>query len=142
MDDDDAGRQEPGKNDRGKQDLGKHDDVVLVYATCPSVVVAEAVGTPLVESGIAACLNILPAMTSIYRWQGRLHKDDECVLIIKTRASLAGQVIAEASARHPYDEPAFLMLPVAGGSQGFIDWIRRETTSAVVGSVSRTADME
>lgn len=129
-------------NDAAQQDRGKHDDVVLVYATCPSVVVAEAVGTPLVESGIAACLNILPTMTSIYRWQGRLHKDGECVLIIKTRASLAEQVIAEARARHPYDEPAFLVLPVAGGSRGFIDWIRGETASAAAAIVSPTADKE
>ncbi len=124
------------------RDIGsEHEGVVLVYATCPNAAVAEAVGVPLVESGIAACLNILPAMTSIYRWQGRLHKDGECVLIVKTRASLAERVIGEARSRHPYDEPAFLVLPVAGGSQGFIDWIRGETAIAAAAAENANIDI-
>lgn len=103
------------------------DEPVLIYATCPNVDVATAVGEPLVEAGLAACLNILPAMTAIYSWQGRLHKDNECVLIIKTRASLAERVITDARSRHPYDEPAFLVVPVLGGSASYIHWIMQET---------------
>lgn len=109
--------------------MNDSDAPVLIYATCPDVAVAEAVGAPLVEDGLAACLNILPAMTSIYRWHGRLHKDSECVLIVKTRASLADRAIAEARARHPYDEPAFLVLPVTGGAAGFMTWIMGETAA-------------
>ena len=117
------------------------DAPVLIYATCPNVDVATAVGEPLVEAGLAACLNILPAMTAIYRWQGRLHKDNECVLIIKTRASLADQVISDARARHPYDEPAFLIIPAIGGSAGFIEWIMQETAVAAM-SVTAQNDGE
>lgn len=110
--------------------MDENDKPVLIYATCPSSAVAEAVGTPLVESGLAACLNIIDAMTAIYRWDGALHKDRECVMLIKTRASLAARVIADARTRHPYDEPAFLVIPVAGGSEGFIEWIMQQTQTA------------
>lgn len=107
--------------------MKENDKPVLIYATAPSPAVAEAVGVPLVESGLAACLNIIPAMTAIYAWQGKLHKDAECVMIIKTRASLAERVIADARSRHPYDEPAFLVFATEGGSPGFIEWIMRQT---------------
>ena len=60
----------------------------------------------LVERRLAACVNILPGMTSIYRWEGKIARDSEAVMIIKTRQSLAEAVIAEVKQRHPYTNPA------------------------------------
>jgi periplasmic divalent cation tolerance protein len=69
--------------------LQENDKPVLVYATFPSGEVAETMGRQLVEQRLAACVNILPGMTSIYRWEGVIERDSEVVMIVKTRASLA-----------------------------------------------------
>ena len=102
---------------------------VIVYMTFPDMAVAETVGNDLVAGGLAACVNIIPGMVSIYRWQGESHRDSEVVMIVKTRGVLAEAVMARARLRHPYDNPAMLVLPVAGGSRAFIDWIADQTTA-------------
>jgi periplasmic divalent cation tolerance protein len=107
--------------------LPANDKAVLIYSTFPSPQAAEEAGSRLVEGGLAACVNIIAGMTSIYRWKGSLHRDSETVMVIKTRASLATRVIAETRALHPYDNPALIVLPVEGGSEDFIDWILAQT---------------
>jgi periplasmic divalent cation tolerance protein len=107
--------------------LRENDKAVLVYTTFPSADAAEAVGGALVEAGLAACVNILPGMTSIYAWKGVRHRDSEVVMIIKTRSALVGRVVAESKSRHPYDNPAILILSVEGGSEAFLDWIAKQT---------------
>jgi periplasmic divalent cation tolerance protein len=110
--------------------LPENDKAVLIYSTFPTREAAEEVGIHLVDARLAACVNIIPGMTSIYRWQGERHKDSETVMLIKTRASLAGRVISETKARHPYTNPALLVLPVEGGSEEFIGWLFSETADA------------
>lgn len=107
----------------------ENDKAVLVYSTFPRVDVAESVGGVLVDAGLAACVNILPGMVSIYRWEGQRQRDAEVVMIIKTRASLADRIVTETRARHPYDNPALLVLPVEGGSEAFLSWILSETAA-------------
>jgi periplasmic divalent cation tolerance protein len=106
------------------------DEPVLVYTTYPSLVEAETAGRGLVEAGLAACVNILPGMVSIYRWQGAVERADEVVMIVKTRASLKDRVAAAVREGHRYDTPAILFLPAAGGDKGFVDWIMAETAAA------------
>ena len=67
---------------------------VFVYTTYPSIVEAEQAGRALVERRLSACVNILPGMISHYRWEGKIERGEETVMIIKTRASLAGDVSA------------------------------------------------
>lgn len=112
-----------------KREIAEMDDgrAVLVYSTAPSRNVAEEIGRALVEEGLAACVNIVPGMVSIYRWEGTLHTDDEVVLLAKTRLANAARVIAAIRERHPYEIPAIVVLPVAGGSRAFLDWIDAET---------------
>lgn len=106
------------------------DEPVLVYTTYPSLVEAEKGGLKIVEAGLAACVNIVPAMRSIYRWKGAIEAADEVVMIVKTRASLAERVTAAVKENHSYETPAVLVLPVKGGNQSFIDWILAETAEA------------
>jgi periplasmic divalent cation tolerance protein len=106
------------------------DEPVLLYTTYPSVVEAGKAGRKLVEAGLAACVNVIPGMHSIYRWQGKIEDAEEAVMIIKTRTSLAEKVTAEVKAGHAYDTPAVLVLPILGGSQPYIEWIMKETESA------------
>ncbi|WP_072392148.1 divalent-cation tolerance protein CutA [Hyphomicrobium sp. CS1GBMeth3] len=109
--------------------MQENDKAVLVYATFPDVAAAETEGAALVEAGLAACVNILPGMISIYTWNGERHRDAEAVMIIKTRRGLAERVIAEVKSRHAYDNPALVILPVDGGSEQFLGWIRAQTAN-------------
>jgi periplasmic divalent cation tolerance protein len=107
--------------------LDQEDKPVLIYATFPSAAEAERIGGALVDRGLAACVNILPGMTSIYVWEGKRQRDAEAAMIIKTRSGLANTAIAEARKLHPYANPAFVVLPVEGGSADFLRWITEQT---------------
>lgn len=106
------------------------DEVVIVYTTYPSLVEAEAAGRGLVEEKLAACVNILPHMVSIYRWKGAVERADEVVMLVKTRAGLAERVGEAVRRGHSYELPAVLVLPVSGGDSDYLDWIRAESVAA------------
>jgi periplasmic divalent cation tolerance protein len=105
----------------------ENDKPVLIYSTFPSPEAAEAAGRELVERRLAACVNILPGMTSIYRWEGAIARDSEAVMIVKTRQSLSGQVIEAVKSRHSYTNPALIVLPILGGSAEYLRWMEEET---------------
>ena len=107
--------------------MNENDKPVLIYSTYPSAVEAERIGATLVDRGLAACVNILPGMTAIYIWEGKRQRDTEAAMIVKTRASLADTAIAEARRLHPYTNPAFVVLPIDGGSADFLRWIAEQT---------------
>ena len=108
--------------------MHQNDKPVLIYSTYPSAAEAERIGGALVDRGLAACVNILPGMTSIYVWDGKRQRDTETAMIIKTRARLADTAIAEARKLHPYSNPAFVVLPIDGGSTDFLRWIMEQTS--------------
>src|SRR5215468_9784132 len=85
---------------------------VFVYTTYPSIVEAENAGRALVEQRLCACVNILPGMVSVYRWQDAIERAEEVVMIIKTRASLSEAVSAAVRQMHSYSTPAVLVLPI------------------------------
>ncbi|HWN51242.1 MAG TPA: divalent-cation tolerance protein CutA [Xanthobacteraceae bacterium] len=103
---------------------------VFVYTTFPSVVEAEKSGNALVDTRLAACVNILPGMISVYRWQGAVERAAEAVMIVKTRASLAEAVRASVKATHPYDTPAIVVLPVENVDERYFAWILDATEPA------------
>ena len=110
--------------------MANGDPPVLVYATFPDLAAAESMAVHLVTSGLCACVNIVPGMVSIYRWQGKVEKANEVVTIVKTRGSLAEAIIMAIKAQHPYELPAMLVLPVEGGHAPYIDWILANSMSA------------
>jgi periplasmic divalent cation tolerance protein len=107
--------------------MEQNDKLVLVYATFPDLAMAESVAGILVRDRLAACVNLLPGMISVYEWQGQLERGGEIVAIIKTRAVLADAVVAAVRSQHSYDNPAILVLPVTGGSAQFAAWIAEQT---------------
>jgi periplasmic divalent cation tolerance protein len=111
--------------------LNQDDKPVLIYSTCPSAAEAERIGGALVDHGLAACVNILPGMTSIYVWEGKRQRDTEAAMVIKTRSHLADAAITEARKLHPYSNPAFVVLPIDGGSDDFLGWIMAQTAKPV-----------
>ena len=103
---------------------------VFVYTTYPSVVEAEEAGRALLERALAACVNILPGMLSLYRWQGAIERGEEAVMIIKTRASLAEAVRAAVKEMHSYETPAILVIPLESVDSGYLGWLLAETKDA------------
>jgi len=104
-------------------------DIRLLYATAPDAATAEAIAGALIEARLAACVNILRGMHSVYRWEGRVETAEEVVLVVKTTADAAPAARDLILERHPYDEPAVLALPVdrSASSKAFCDWIAGET---------------
>jgi periplasmic divalent cation tolerance protein len=103
---------------------------VFVYTTFPSVVEAEEAGRALVERRLCACVNILPGMVSYYWWNGAVERGEEAVMIVKTRASLSGQVSAAIKEKHPYSTPAILVLPIESIHESYHAWLMAETSGA------------
>jgi periplasmic divalent cation tolerance protein len=103
------------------------DGTVMIYTTWPSAVEAEAAGRAIVADGLAACVNILPGMMSIYRWQGEIEQAQETVMIFKTREDLSVAVTQAVRARHPYEVPAVVVMAIVDGDPDYLDWITTET---------------
>jgi periplasmic divalent cation tolerance protein len=101
--------------------------VVLVLTTIGADTDGAALARTLVEERLAACVNVLPPMTSVYRWEGRVQTDREQQLIIKTTDDQLPALQSRLPALHPYDLPEFLVLRVSGGSDGYLTWVGEST---------------
>jgi periplasmic divalent cation tolerance protein len=103
------------------------DRPLLVYTTFPDEGAALAVGRELVAEKLAACVNVLPGMKSVYAWKGAIETGDEVVAIVKTCEGLKERVREALKARHPYETPIILFLAVSGGDEATIDWLLAES---------------
>ena len=108
----------------GAQEMAGTEAVHVVLVTAPDPEVGAQLARRLVEEGLAACVNLVPGVRSIYRWQGALQEDAEILLIAKTRAALLDALVARVRALHPYELPEVVALAVAGGSAPYLDWVR------------------
>ena len=99
----------------------------IAYITASSGDQARRIGRTLVQARLAACVNIIPGMNSIYWWEGEIQEDAEVVVIAKTRESLLPKLIETVKSVHSYDCPCIIAVPVLGGNPGYLDWIGRET---------------
>jgi periplasmic divalent cation tolerance protein len=101
---------------------------VVVLVTCPSRKVGEKLAQALVQERLAACVNVIPGLTSIYRWGGKICRDAEALLLIKTRQVRLPALTRRVKALHPYSIPEIIALPLAGGSATYLSWVRDSTT--------------
>ena len=101
-------------------------DVRLVYMTAGSRDEARTVGQALLESNLAACVNIIDNMNSLYMWEGKLQDDPEVIVIAKTTEQRIPALIEKVNAQHSYECPCVLSIPVESGNPEFIAWIRKE----------------
>lgn len=99
----------------------------LVYMTAPNDDEARSIARVLVEDRLAACVNIMGGMRSVYRWQGEIHEDGEVVLIAKTRRDLVPALTDKVRAIHSYDCPCVVAMPIDGGNPDFLKWIDAQT---------------
>jgi periplasmic divalent cation tolerance protein len=105
----------------------------LVYVTTSDREEARRIGRALVEARLAACVNILEGMNSLYWWEGALQEQTETVLIAKTRAELVEALSERVKSLHSDACPCVVALPIAGGNPAFLDWIVAETGGAGTG---------
>ncbi len=98
----------------------------FIYITTSDKEEAKRVGGRLVEENLAACVNIIDGMTSIFPWEGKIGEDQETILIAKTEQELNERVKKRVEELHSYDCPCILVLPVQDGNQAFLDWVREE----------------
>ena len=101
--------------------------VMFVYVTAADTEEANKIGRRLVEEQLAACANILPGATSIFRWQGKVEEASEAVLILKTTEQRLERLIERAKSLHSYECPCIEALPVVEGNRDFLEWVVRET---------------
>lgn len=99
------------------------DAVKVALVTLPDPSAAEALVARLVEEGVVACGNIVPGLTSIYRWQGNVERADEVLVVFKTTAAGAARLIRRVPELHPYDVPEVLVLPVEAGHGPYLQWV-------------------
>jgi periplasmic divalent cation tolerance protein len=97
---------------------------IVVLITTPSIETGQQIADALVDQGLAACVNILSPIHSIYLWQGKKQRDEETLLIVKTTRDLfTDRLVPAVQAIHPYEVPEIIALPIVLGSQKYLDWI-------------------
>lgn len=101
--------------------------VHVVLSTCPDIETARRIARILVEERLAACGNVVPGLTSIYRWKGAIESAEECLLVLKTVARRLPALECRLVEIHPYDVPESLALAVERGHPPYLDWVVEET---------------
>ncbi|MFO7640758.1 MAG: divalent-cation tolerance protein CutA [Candidatus Competibacteraceae bacterium] len=104
---------------------------LLILCTCPDQATAERIAEVVVEERLAACVNLVPGLTSVYRWEGQIQRDAELLLLIKTRAAIYPLLEARLHELHPYQTPEIIALPIQTGSAAYLDWIADNTGAPV-----------
>lgn len=102
-------------------------DYVIVLTTLPADADASAIAEALVEARVAACVNLLPIMDSVYRWQGTIERDRERQMVIKTSRPQVDALWQRLRDLHPYEVPEFVVLPIVDGSEPYLQWIGEST---------------
>lgn len=103
-------------------------DAIVILVTAGSEAEAEKIARALVEEQLAACVNILNPIRSIYRWQGQVADDREWLLLIKTRAERFAAVESRVKALHSYQVPEVIALPIVTGAEGYLRWLRESVS--------------
>jgi len=105
------------------------DEFILVLITAPSQEVGVQIANVLIEKKLAACVNTITPINSLFSWGGKVSAEQEVLLLIKSRASLfEGGLVPAVLEMHPYEVPEIIALPILMGSQKYLDWIAEETS--------------
>ena len=102
-------------------------EAIVVLVTTPTPERAAEIARALVEERLAACGNVLPAIRSVYRWEGKVQDDQEALLVLKSTRDRFGALRDRVLALHPYQVPEVIALPVEAGSAAYLAWIAGET---------------
>ncbi len=100
---------------------------VVIFVTTSSSAEAEKIGRALVEEKLVACVNIIPQVRSIYRWQGKICDEPEALMVLKTRSGQIQKIIKRVRSLHSYTVPEIIVLPILAGSKDYLRWIYEVT---------------
>lgn len=103
----------------------------MVLVTAASERQAGRIGRALVGAGLAACVNIVPGIRSIFRWEGKVSEERETLLIVKSRADLFDRLATEVRRLHSYQVPEVIAFPIAKGVADYLNWIRQSTRKSL-----------
>jgi len=106
--------------------------VVAVLTTAPSAEVADRIGTALVEERLAACANLVPGVSSVFRWKGAVQRETEILVVLKTTASRVGDLRRRLVELHPYEVPEMIALDVREGHPPYLEWVRAEVEAGSI----------
>ena len=101
-------------------------DKIVVLSTCKSAEEAAQSARARVEKKLAACVNVMPAVRSFYRWKGVIEDEQESLLVIKSSRGLFDQLRVEIEKLHSYEVPEVIAVPIVDGSEGYLEWLERE----------------
>jgi periplasmic divalent cation tolerance protein len=104
-----------------------HRELCVVLATVPDAEVGRRLARTLLDEGLIACANVVPAVVSLYRWEGEVQEEGETLLLLKSRMELVPRLLERIPELHPYELPEVLALPVAGGLPAYCRWVLDET---------------
>jgi periplasmic divalent cation tolerance protein len=108
---------------KGEEAIPMTSDYIVVFVTCADESVARNLAAAVLEPRLAACVNILPGVRSLYRWNGEIQDDAEVMCIMKTRADRFEDLRRAIAEAHPYEVPEIIALPIAAGHKPYLDWI-------------------
>ena len=98
---------------------------IVILSTCENEEEAERIGRALVTDRLAACVSVLPAIRSFYRWKGEVDDSAECLLIVKSSRPLFNTLRAAIEKLHSYDVPEIIALPIVDGAPNYLEWMRK-----------------
>ncbi len=100
---------------------------IIIFITTADEQEAQGIAKLLLGKRFIACANIVPRVSSIFWWQGVLESEIECMLVLKTKRSLLDDVVEAVKSAHSYDVPEVIALPIIGGNQDYLNWLKEET---------------
>jgi periplasmic divalent cation tolerance protein len=105
------------------------EQIYLAYCTCPSEESALSIAETLVREDLAACVNILPGVSSVYRWKGQVETATEVLMMIKSSESRVAAIIDRITELHPYEVPEVICNAITAGQKSYLDWVRECTAN-------------
>lgn len=107
--------------------MNENNEYIIIFSTCPGSITAKQIAQDLIANNRAACVNVVPAVHSYFKWGNKVDIKEEHLLIIKTRRDLFESVKKDILSLHPYELPEIIAVPLIEGFEGYLNWVNQVT---------------